>query len=617
MSTIKKVMPKLAALLFILSMFGMFSCQDPLSVKSSGLENARATAIINDWSSSKYYYMDDLVLWNGDVYKARRDHQAASWQNPQKNTWLWEPLGTGTPEPNEPKAGPWVDSSYLSQVQEYYRVWKNKYICTYEKVGFAGKPTPDFWVYEDFGSFVYYNGPKQWNEDTNSIDWLGSVEEDSCPDDEKKRVTVSEAHGYGMVIAAVMDDKFLFEDLYRFFKKFYHPELGGMHWAIKLSDDYKGSRSKWKALGDPYARPEKNTYSWKDEGFPEVLVREYTPDSNGLPSTATDGDLDIAYALLLAYERWKNPEYLSIAKSMLAKIYETTIHSELKHLKLGNWCPDNQVGGSNWDKFDYSLATRPSDFVLSALYKFREYGNYANWNAVINRCEKVISDLNAFLPGSGPLPDFAYFDRASGKYKPVPTPAQATTTNWKDKNGKLSKFSSSAVKFLEQELYDNAYYYNAPRAPWRLAEAKMIHDDSKFDDEIANFATWAWKAMADTTPVNSYTHQKMSIPEWAEGSLLAAYNMKGEYIPGKHANDEKNMFNPILHNVCLLPAAKISPATRSTFSGIWKTWFESGYSTDFDEWNKIGGRWGIKNDMHAYFDDSVRLLAAITAVYSD
>lgn len=97
-------------------------------------------------------------------------------------------------------------------------------------------------------------------------------------------VTVSEAHGYGMLIAVLMSDydseaHGIFDGMYRYYLA--HPSGIAPH-----------------------------LMAWQQSDNGKALI-----DSNGADS-ATDGDLDIAYALLLADSVWGSQgkiDYLSAA----------------------------------------------------------------------------------------------------------------------------------------------------------------------------------------------------------------------------------------------------------------------------------------------------------------
>ena len=128
------------------------------------------------------------------------------------------------------------------EVARLYKEWKAKYV----------KQNPN-------ASDQYY----VWYNDD---DW--SQEGDS---DDKIAITVSEAHGYGMIITALMagkdkDAKTYFDGMYRYFRK--HPSSNN-----------------------------KDLMAWR-QGMKDGKII----DISGANS-ATDGDMDIAYSLILAHKQ--------------------------------------------------------------------------------------------------------------------------------------------------------------------------------------------------------------------------------------------------------------------------------------------------------------------------
>ena len=98
------------------------------------------------------------------------------------------------------------------------------------------------------------------------------------------RTTCSEAHGYGMLICVYMCR--------------FHEDT-----ARKDFDALDIFRRQFKS------RIDSRLMSW------------YVDDKVGTPNKttcATDGDLDIAYALILAAHEWKVPKYIAEAKKILA-----------------------------------------------------------------------------------------------------------------------------------------------------------------------------------------------------------------------------------------------------------------------------------------------------------
>ncbi|ERP32072.1 glycosyl hydrolase family 8 [Chitinivibrio alkaliphilus] len=148
-----------------------------------------------------------------------------------------------------------VDYSRIYQVSEhtpsevvatYYSRWKDAYLMEYE-----------------FTNGAYENSGRGYvlQAETNPSDVSGLGE----------TISQSEAHGWAMIITVLMageerQAREIFDGLYRVFRNWSckeHDDL--MSWAVPLDGDLSSDRR--------------------------------------LPS-ATDGDMDVAYALLLAHEQW-------------------------------------------------------------------------------------------------------------------------------------------------------------------------------------------------------------------------------------------------------------------------------------------------------------------------
>ncbi len=237
-----------------------------------------------------------------------------------------------------------------------------------------------------------------------------------------KGATVSEAIGYGMLITALMADKDseskkYFDGLNSFRKRFpssINPAF--MCWKIP-----------------PHERPGKN-------------------------DCATDGELDIAYALLLAHERWGDEAYLAEAKSLIRAIGSSLVRTDFS-LRLGDW---NEVPGQ----------TRPSDFMPTHFRAFGKVTGDPLWKKVETRSYDILKELQLekFYAGNkttGLIPDFAI-----------------------QKNGHWVPARSG---FLEGR-HDGDFYYNACRVPWRLGWAALASPD-KGDDRtnevLGRFMRWA------------------------------------------------------------------------------------------------------------------------------
>ncbi len=313
---------------------------------------------------------------------------------------------------------------FAEDTVSFYQTWKNKYL------------TQDKYVTDETQYYVYYAEEKYAG---------GSV---SVP------VTVSEAHGYGMLIMACMADydaqaKEYFDGMYRFFKA--HPSDIGSH-----------------------------LMSWQqsDNGTALIDGAEDGSMTGGYCDSATDGDMDIAYALLLADSVWGSDgeiDYRTEAISVIHDIMQYDVNHEYWTLTLGDWV-------SECDSSEpYYSATRCSDFIMQYLPVFAEVTGDENWLKVYDTTYDIINSvLDTYQTGI--LPDFVIRD-SSGKFIPAP------------------------ADFLESEN-DGNYYYNSCRTPWRISMDYLINgneDALRFANAIDHFMMQAsgndpWEVMAGYTP---------------------------------------------------------------------------------------------------------------------
>lgn len=174
---------------------------------------------------------------------------------------------------------------------------------------------------------------------------------------EKEAVTVSEAHGYGMLILVNManvnpKNSDIYQKDFNDFVRFYqaHPSSIDptlMCW-LTVFNGLQEDRGSGK--------------------IPEIINTLQGSDC------ATDGDLDIAYSLILADRIWGSEgelDYLSMAKQYSKAILKNLV-SEEGRLLLGDWVKDD----------DFYSITRSSDLLVRNLYAFRELDekNAEKWN---------------------------------------------------------------------------------------------------------------------------------------------------------------------------------------------------------------------------------------------
>lgn len=325
------------------------------------------------------------------------------------------------------------EQNLSNETIQFYDAWKEKYL------------TKDKYIKQETQYYIYYSEEK--------FDKNANV---SVP------VTVSEAHGYGMLIFAHMSDydknaKEYFDGMYRYFK-------------AHLSD-----------IGP-------NLMSWQqcDNGVELIDGAENGSMVGGPCDSATDGDMDIAYALLLADSIWGSDgeiDYYSEAVAVINDIMKYEVNHEYWILTLGDWvseCSPNEK---------YYSAARASDFIVQYMPVFAKATGDDNWMKVYDATYDIINDMVEEYK-TGLLPDFII----------------------RNSNG---KFVPAGAGFLESEN-DGNYYYNSCRTPWRISMDYIINKNENalaFANAVDSFMIQAskndpWEIMSgyklDGTPVEDY-----------------------------------------------------------------------------------------------------------------
>lgn len=244
--------------------------------------------------------------------------------------------------------------------------------------------------------------------------WVeGTVDDNEC---------VSEGQGYGMMITELMagydkEAQKIYNGLYCYFKA--HP-----------------------SKNNPYLMAWAQTKSFKDVDG----------------TSASDGDIDIAYSLLLANAQWGssgNINYLKEAELMIAAIKKQEINPETFSVLLSNAVePDSK------DYYDM----RSSDFMPAHFKAFGKATKDNFWNKVVDKNYTLFKFLqNEYSPDAGLVPDFIeHIKRKPGAARP---------------------------HYLESK-YDGAYNYNACRVPWRIATDFIINRDQRSKEFVEKINAW-------------------------------------------------------------------------------------------------------------------------------
>lgn len=223
---------------------------------------------------------------------------------------------------------------------------------------------------------------------------------------------VAEAQGYGMVIAATM--------------------AGADPDAKKIFDGLV----KWK-IDHPSAIN------------PNLLAAEQDVNCKSVNGgdAATDGDMDVAYGLLLADKQWGSSgtyNYKDLAIKHINAIKKDELNPATHLLKLGDW-------SSSGDQYYY--ISRTSDWMIDHFRAFRTATGDATWDTVRTAHQNQIAHLQStYAPNTGLLPDFV----VNTDTTPKPAPGQVL-----------------------EDPNDGKFWWNACRTPWRIADDAVTSGDAK------------------------------------------------------------------------------------------------------------------------------------------
>lgn len=205
--------------------------------------------------------------------------------------------------------------------------------------------------------------------------------------------TVSEGIGYGMLIMVYMDNaqnntQSKFDKLWNYYKKWVNGN-GLMNWKIRGFNNV----DQWNA--------------------------------------ATDAELDVALALLMAHKQWGDEKYKTDVKDLIGKIWQHEVNNN-KYLKPGDAWDDRK---------------NPSYFCTAALEAFKEVDSN-DWATVISNSYTLLTACRN--SNTGLVPDWC----------------------------------------SEQGSPIGDYGYDATRTPWRIAIAYVWFGHSGAKDVAGKMAQW-------------------------------------------------------------------------------------------------------------------------------
>ena len=327
----------------------------------------------------------------------------------------------------------------------FYKVWKAKYLRS------TG----------DGQRYVFCNAEKSFPKNTYSV---------------------SEGHGYGMLLAVLMagadsEARADFDGLYRFFR---------VHPAENNAD-----LMAWRQVS-------------KNKG---VTLTEGGDDRD----SATDGDMDIACALLMADAQWGSRggiDYRKEAGKVITAIGAAETNPQRHTLTLGSWVDDESPKWSD---------LRPSDFMPAHLRAFAAVSGEPRWMQIADASYRLLGEMVAAAnPKTGLVPDFMVWKK--GNYLPAPP------------------------VYLEGRN-DGCYFYNSCRVPWRVGIDYLLTGDQR--------------ALALLQPLNTWIQQTTG---GDPGKINAGYRLDGNPLK---KDDSAAFIGP------LAVAAMSDPACQAWLNALW------------------------------------------------
>lgn len=241
-------------------------------------------------------------------------------------------------------------------------------------------------------------------------------------DYERDSITTSEGQSYMLLQSLIVDDEATFNLIYTWTKNNLqrHDNLFSWLWG----NDKKGN------------------YRILDE------------------NSASDADVDIAFALILAYEKWENPKYLEKAIPVIKSIW----NNETK--RIGNYLV--LMPGEKQASLD-KTEVNPSYFSPYAFRYFQKYDDEHDWNCLIDSSyyylNAVMSKTKTGLP-----PDWFLIEngqivlenspRSDFSYDAIRVFPRIYLDYIKTKEPKASPILSKSKFFIEQWENDKTFYTN-------------------------------------------------------------------------------------------------------------------------------------------------------------
>ncbi len=265
-------------------------------------------------------------------------------------------------------------------------------------------------------------------------------------DKQQNNITTSEGQSYTMMRAVWMDDQATFDKAWTWTKQ-----------QLRHSND---AVFAWR-------------WGQKTDGSYGVLTDQ------GGQNSAADADIDIAYALLMAANRWQNPTYRAEATTTILSIWEEEVSViQGKPYLFGNDLEKKSQSAT--------AIVNPSYYAPYAFREFAKVDTAHDWTGLVDSTYTTLSSamsspLNTTTSANLP-PDWVYVNKSTGELT-APTVSTLTTN-----------FSYDAIRTVWRVSLD--YQWNKDkRAKALLAKMSFLADSYNKDGKLYSTYSHAGKTL--------------------------------------------------------------------------------------------------------------------------
>ncbi len=248
-------------------------------------------------------------------------------------------------------------------------------------------------------------------------------------------------------------------------------------------------------------------------GTPLMAWSQLPDNQNKDTTSAADGDMDIAYALLLADAQWGSGgeyNYREAALRMIRSIMQEEINRDSYSILLSD-----AVKSDSRDYYDM----RSSDFMPLHFKSFEQATGDQQWKKVIDRNYNLFSYLQKnFSPDAGLLPDFIIH---------------------------INRHAKPARPGYLESREDGLYNFNACRVPLRITADYLFTGDQRSYEMVGKINRW----IRETTSGN---------PD----NISAGYTLAGDDLKESH-------FEALSFIGPFAVAAMIDSSNQQWLNAIW------------------------------------------------